>query len=390
MTEVTSAEATQINFELSESEKLIQETARSFAQKEIMPVVMKYDESQEFPMEIFKKMAELGFLGIVIPEQYGGAGLSYIDLVIILEEISKVDPSVGLSVGAHNGLCTSHIYSFGSEQHKRKYVRELASGEKLGAWALTEQSSGSDAGSMKTTASRLGGGWILNGSKMFTTLGSVADIYVVMALTDKAKGKEGISAFILEKGMSGLSVGKKENKLGMRASDTSSVIFESVHIPGENLIGREGEGFKQALHVLDGGRIGIAAQSVGIAQGCLEASAKYAKERKQFGRSLSQFQAIQWKLADMSVDIDAARLLTYRAAYFKQRGKEVTLAASIAKYFASEIAVKAATEAVQIHGGYGYIKEFPVEKFYRDVKLMTIGEGTSEVQKMVIARKLLQ
>ena len=390
MTEVTSAEATQINFELSESEKLIQETARSFAQKEMMPVVMKYDESQEFPMEIFKKMAELGFLGIVIPEQYGGAGLSYIDLVIILEEFSKVDPSVGLSVGAHNGLCTSHIYSFGSEQHKRKYVRELASGEKLGAWALTEQSSGSDARSMKTTASRLGGGWILNGSKMFTTLGSVADIYVVMALTDKAKGKEGISAFILEKGMSGLSVGKKENKLGMRASDTSSVIFENVHIPGENLIGREGEGFKQALHVLDGGRIGIAAQSVGIAQGCLEASAKYAKERKQFGRSLSQFQAIQWKLADMSVDIDAARLLTYRAAYFKQRGKEVTLAASIAKYFASEIAVKAATEAVQIHGGYGYIKEFPVEKFYRDVKLMTIGEGTSEVQKMVIARKLLQ
>ncbi|HEY4644438.1 MAG TPA: acyl-CoA dehydrogenase family protein, partial [Bacteroidota bacterium] len=323
MTEVTSAEATQINFELSESEKLIQETARSFAQKEMMPVVMKYDESQEFPMEIFKKMAELGFLGIVIPEQYGGAGLSYIDLVIILEEFSKVDPSVGLSVGAHNGLCTSHIYSFGSEQHKRKYVRELASGEKLGAWALTEQSSGSDARSMKTTASRLGGGWILNGSKMFTTLGSVADIYVVMALTDKAKGKEGISAFILEKGMSGLSVGKKENKLGMRASDTSSVIFENVHIPGENLIGREGEGFKQALHVLDGGRIGIAAQSVGIAQGCLEASAKYAKERKQFGRSLSQFQAIQWKLADMSVDIDAARLLTYRAAYFKQRGKEV-------------------------------------------------------------------
>ena len=381
---------TEMNFELSQSQRMVQEMARKFAEKEIKPHVMKYDESQEFPAEIFRKMAELGLLGIVVPEQLGGAGLSYLDLVLILEELAKVDPSIALSVGAHNGLCVNHIYSFGNEQQKQKYVSDLARGKKLGAWALTEQSSGSDAGAMQSFAVPQDDGWILNGGKIFITLGSVADIYVVMALTDKAKGKNGISAFILEKGMEGFSVGKKENKLGMRASDTASIIFDNVRIPGENLIGEDCQGFKQALFVLDGGRIGIAAQSLGIAQGCLEASVKYAKERQQFGKTLSRFQAIQWKLADMAVDIDAARLLTFKAASLKQQGKDVTLAASIAKYFTSEIAVKAANEAVQIHGGYGYIKEFPVEKFYRDVKLMTIGEGTSEVQKMVIARNILR
>jgi len=368
---------------------MVQEMARNFAEKEMKPHVMKYDESQEFPVEIFKKMSELGLLGIVIPEEYGGAGLGYLDLVTIFEELAKVDPSVTLSVAAHNGLCTNHIYTFGNEGQRRKYVSELASGRKLGAWALTEPSSGSDAGGMRSFALRQDDGWILNGSKVFTTNGSVADVCVVMVLTEKSKGKQGISAFILEKGMKGFSVGKKENKLGMRASDTSTLVFENVRIPKENLIGDEYQGFKQALHVLDGGRVGIAAMSVGIAQGCLEASLRYAKERKQFGKQLVEFEAIQWKLADMAVEVDAARLLTFKSAFLKHQGKDITLAAAIAKYFASEIAVKAANEAVQIHGGYGYIKEFPVEKFYRDVKLMTIGEGTSEVQKMVIARRLL-
>ncbi|MEE9225295.1 MAG: acyl-CoA dehydrogenase family protein [Bacteroidota bacterium] len=378
-----------MNFELTESQRMVQEMARNFAEKEMKPHVMKYDESQEFPVEIFKKMSELGLLGIVIPEEYGGAGLGYLDLVTIFEELAKVDPSVTLSVAAHNGLCTNHIYTFGNEGQRRKYVSELASGRKLGAWALTEPSSGSDAGGMRSFALRQDDGWILNGSKVFTTNGSVADVCVVMVLTEKSKGKQGISAFILEKGMKGFSVGKKENKLGMRASDTSTLVFENVRIPKENLIGDEYQGFKQALHVLDGGRVGIAAMSVGIAQGCLEASLRYAKERKQFGKQLVEFEAIQWKLADMAVEVDAARLLTFKSAFLKHQGKDITLAAAIAKYFASEIAVKAANEAVQIHGGYGYIKEFPVEKFYRDVKLMTIGEGTSEVQKMVIARRLL-
>ena len=385
----TLAARTEMNFELTESQRMVQEMARNFAEKEIKPHVMKYDESQEFPVEIFKKMSELGLLGIVIPEEYGGAGLGYLDLVTILEELAKVDPSVTLSVAAHNGLCTNHIYTFGNEGQRRKYVSELASGRKLGAWALTESSSGSDAGGMRSFALRQDDGWILNGSKVFTTNGSVADVCVVMVLTDKSKGKQGISAFILEKGMKGFSVGKKENKLGMRASDTSTLVFENVRIPKENLIGDEYQGFKQALHVLDGGRVGIAAMSVGIAQGCLEASLRYAKERNQFGKQLVEFEAIQWKLADMAVEVDAARLLTFKSAFLKHQGKNITLAAAIAKYFASEIAVKAANEAVQIHGGYGYIKEFPVEKFYRDVKLMTIGEGTSEVQKMVIARRLL-
>ena len=349
---------------------------------------MKYDESQEFPHEIAAKLGGLGFLGAMIPEEYGGAGLSPLDFTVLVEEISAVDPSVGLSLCAHNGLCVSHLFQFGNDAQKRKYLPELCSGKKLGGWGLTEPSSGSDAGSMKTTAVKQGDEWVLKGSKMFITHGSVGETFVILAVTDKSR-PHGISAFIVEKGMKGFSVGKKENKLGMRASDTASLIFDDVHIPSANMIGNEGEGFKQALQVLDGGRIGIAALSVGLAQGALRASIAYAKERHQFGKALTEFQGIQFKLSDMALEIEAARLLTRRAAYLRMRGGNYTRAAAEAKYFSSEAATRVANEAVQIHGGYGFIKEFPVEKFYRDVKLLTIGEGTSEVQKMVIARQVL-
>jgi alkylation response protein AidB-like acyl-CoA dehydrogenase len=368
----------------------VQELAHGFAEREIKPNVMKYDESQEFPMEIMRKLGELGFMGVTFPEKYGGANLTYLEVVAIIEEISKYDPSVGLSVSAHNGLCTNHIYTFGNEQQRERYLPDLCSGKTIGAWALTEPGSGSDAGGMTTTAVREGDYFLLNGTKTFTTHGSVAGTYVVLAVTDRSKKKNGISAFILERGMAGFSVGKKENKLGMRASDTATLLFDNVHVPKENLIGNEGAGFKQALQILDGGRIGIAALAVGIAQACLDHSLKYAKERHQFGKPIGDFQAIQWKLADMATDVNAARMLTYKAAWEKQEGKNVNLIAAEAKYFASEAAVRAANEAVQIHGGYGFIKEFPVEKLYRDVKLLTIGEGTSEVQKMVIAKNLLQ
>lgn len=378
-----------LDFTFTESQRAVQELARKFAEEEIRPHAMKYDESQEFPFEIIQKAAELGFMGITWPEELGGAGLTELESIIIIEEIAKVDPSVALTIASHNSLCTGHIMKFASDEQKKKYVPDLASGRKLGAWCLTEPGSGSDSGSMKTTATRDGTDWILNGSKTFITQGSVGGTYVVMAVTDRAKGKRGISAFILEKGMKGFTIGKKENKLGMRCSDTATLLFENVRVPGENLIGEEGEGFKQALAVLDGGRIGIAALSVGIAQGALEASLKYAKERVQFGKPLAEFQAIQWKLADMATEVNAARLLTQRAAWMATKGMNFTLAVSQAKLFASEAAVRATNEAVQIHGGYGFIKEFPVEKLYRDVKLMTIGEGTSEVQKMVIARHLL-
>ena len=381
-------EETGFNFQPTESMLMIQQLARDFAEKELRPRIMKYDESQEFPFEIVAKMAEFGFLGATFPEEYNGAGLSVLDFTILVEEISKVDPSVGLSVCAHNGLCTSHIFNFGSEDQKKKYLPDLCSGKKLGGWGLTESSSGSDAGGMKTTAVKEGNNWVINGGKTFITHGSVGATFVVLAVTDKSK-HHGVSAFILEKGMSGFSVGKKENKLGMRASDTASLSFDSVRVPGGNLIGKEGDGFKQALQVLDGGRIGIAALSVGLAQGALDVSVKYAKDRHQFGKPLSDFQAIQFKLADMAMEIEAARLLTRKAAYLKMRGKNYTLEAAQAKYFASEVATRAANEAVQIHGGYGFIKEYPVEKFYRDVKLLTIGEGTSEVLKMVIARALI-
>ncbi|MBI1806177.1 MAG: acyl-CoA dehydrogenase family protein, partial [Ignavibacteria bacterium] len=342
------------------------------------------------PYEIMKKLGQLGFLGVMFPESYGGAGFGYLEYITIIEEISKVDPSIGLSIAAHNSLCCNHIYTFGNEQQKRKYLSDLASGQKIGAWALTEPTSGSDAGGMLTIAARDGDSYILNGSKNFITHGSVGDITVVMANAEKSKGKKGISAFIVENTTPGFIVSKKENKLGMRCCDTSALAFDNCRVPIENLLGEEGTGLSQALAVLDGGRISIAALALGIAQGALNASLKYSKERKQFGKPIGEFQAIQWKLADIATHIEAARLLTQRAGFLKNLGKDVTLESSMAKYFASEVAVQATNEAVQIHGGYGFIKDFPVEKLYRDVKLVTIGEGTSEIQKMIIAKELLQ
>ncbi|MBK8381278.1 MAG: acyl-CoA dehydrogenase family protein [Ignavibacteria bacterium] len=378
-----------MNFNLSEQELAVQKLARDFAQNEIAPHIMQYDESQEFPMEIAKKLGDIGFLGIIFPEEYGGSNFSVMEYALIVEEISKVDPSMGLTIAAHNGLCTNHIYSFANEFLKKKYLPDLTSGKKLGAWGLTENVSGSDAAGMATSAEKKDGHYVINGSKLFITHGSVGETAVVTAVTNKSDRKNGISAFILEKGWKGFKTGKKENKLGMRSSDTAELIFENVEVPHENLIGIEGQGFKQCMQILDGGRIAIAALSLGIAQGALDASLKYAKERKQFGKSLSEFQGIQFKLSDMATEIQAARLLTYKAAFYKDNNRDINLQAAMAKYYASEIATKATNEAIQIHGGYGFIKEFPVEKLYRDVKLMTIGEGTSEVQKMVIARNIL-
>jgi alkylation response protein AidB-like acyl-CoA dehydrogenase len=376
--------------ELSENQIIIRDTIRDFAEKKIRPNIMKFDESQEFPSEILHQLGELGFLGILVSEDYGGAGLNYGDFSIIVEELAKVDPSISLSVAAHNGLCTNHIYKFANEEQKKKYLSDLASGRKMGAWGLTESSSGSDAAGMKSFAEKRGDCYILNGSKTFTTHGTVGETAVIMAITDKSKRKKGISAFILEKGMKGFIAGKKENKLGMRASDTTQLTFDNCIVPAENLIGEEGEGFIQAMKVLEGGRISIASLSVGLAQGCLDASLKYVNERKQFGKFLKEFQAIQFKLAEMAVNIEAARLLTRKAAYLKDNDQPNTKEAAMAKLFASEIAEKASSEAVQIFGGYGFIKDYPVEKFYRDVKLCTIGEGTSEIQRIVIARDLLK
>ena len=376
--------------DLTENQIIIKNTVRDFAEKTIRPVIMDFDESQEFPMKIIQQLGELGFLGILVPEEYGGSGLSYIDFSIIIEELAKVDPSIALSVAAHNGLGTNHINRFGNYKQKKKYLPDLTSGNKIAAWGLTESSSGSDAAGLKTTAVKKDGFYILNGSKTFCTHGTVGKTAVIMAITDKDKGKKGISAFILEKGMDGFIVGKKENKLGMRASDTTQLTFDNCKVPEENLVGIEGEGFIQAMKILEGGRISIAALSVGLAQGCLEAALKYSNERKQFGTNISSFQAIQFKLADMKTNIEAARLLNFKAAYMKDNGVPNTKEAAQAKLFASEIAEKAANEAVQIFGGYGFIKDFPVEKFYRDVKLLTIGEGTSEVQRIVIARHLLK
>lgn len=376
--------------ELTENQIFIRDTLKDFAENNIRPVIMKYDESQEFPMEIMKQLGDLGFLGILVPDEFGGAGLGYVEYALIIEEISKVDPSIGLSVAAHNGLCTNHICLFGNPEQKKKYLPDLASGKKIGAWGLTEAVSGSDAAGLNSIAVKDRDYWILNGSKQFTTHGSVGETYVVMAITNKEKGKKGISAFILEKGMEGLIIGKKENKLGMRASDTTQIAFENCKVPAENLLGEEGMGFINSMMVLEGGRISIAANSMGLAQGALDAAVKYSKERKQFGKHLAEFQAIQFKLADMQTNIDAARLLTYRAAWMKDKGIPNTKEAAAAKLFASEIAERAANEAVQILGGYGFIKDYPVEKFYRDVKLLTIGEGTSEIQRIVIARDLLK
>ncbi len=376
--------------ELNENQIIIRDTIRDFAEKIIRPRIMEFDESQEFPFEIMKQLGELGFLGILVPEEYGGANLGYIDFSMIIEELARVDPSIALSVAAHNGLGTNHLNLFGNETQKQKYLPDLTSGKKIAAWGLTESVSGSDAAGLKTIAEKVGENFILNGSKTFTTHGTVGETVVVMAITNKQKGKKGISAFILEKGMEGFIVGKKENKLGMRASDTTQLTFENCKVPNENLLGEEGEGFIQAMKILEGGRVSIAALSVGLAQGCLEASLKYGNERKQFGKSLNEFQAIQFKLAEMNTNIEAARLLTQRAAYMKDNGTSSIKEAAMAKLFASEIAEKAASEAIQIHGGYGFIKEYPVEKFYRDVKLCTIGEGTSEIQRIVIARDLLK
>lgn len=375
---------------LTEDQKLIRDTIRDFAENKVQPVIMEFDESQKFPLELIQELGELGFMGILVPEDYGGAGLGYVEYSIVVEELARIDPSVSLSVAAHNGLCTNHLYQFGNEEQRKKYLPDLTSGKKIGAWGLTEPGSGSDAAGMKTTAEKDGDHYILNGTKNFITHGESGETAVVMAVTDKEKGKDGISAFIVEKGREGFSSGKKENKLGMRASETTQLLFDNCKVPADNLLGNEGEGFRQSMKILQGGRISIAALSIGLAQGCLDASLNYSKERHQFGKPISKFQAIQFKLADMATELEAAKLLTYKAASDKDEDKDIKQSAAMAKLYASEIATKATNEAVQIFGGYGFVKDYPVEKFYRDVKLLTIGEGTSEVQRIVIAKNLLQ
>ncbi len=377
-----------MDFRPTDEQRLLRRSVREFAESEIRPHVREWDEAQHFPVALVPKLAALGLLGIQVPEQYGGAGMSAVDYCICIEELARVDPGVALSVAAHNGLCASHILMFGTEAQKRQHLERLARGEKIGAWGLTESTSGSDAASMRTMATRAGGGWVLNGSKAFTTHGRVGDVMVVMAVSDHAAGRHGISAFIAEKGTPGMKPGKKEDKLGMRASDTSEVLFDNCRLASDALLGEEGHGFVDSMHVLDAGRIGIAALSVGLAQGAHEAALHYAKEREAFGKTISSFQAIQWKLADNATRIEAARLLTYRAASLKDRGARTTIESSMAKLYASEVAAKAADDCVQIHGGYGFVKDYPAEKFFRDVKLMTIGEGTSEIQRLVIARQL--
>jgi len=379
-----------VDFTFTDEQNHLRKSVREFAEGEIAPYVMEWDECSHFPLELLPKLAEMGLLGVIFPEGYGGAGLGYIEYATVIEELSRVDGSIGLTVAAHNSLCTNHIYKFANEEQKRKYLLPLAQGQKLGAWSLTEPEAGSDAGGTRTTAVRDGKHWVLNGAKTFTTNGHFADICVAMAVTDKSNDSHGISAFILEKGTPGFKPGKKENKLGMRASDTSEVIFSDCRVPAENLLGPEGEGFISSLKILDGGRISIAALALGMAQGALEAATNYAKQRKQFGQAISEFQAIQFKLADMATQVEAARLLVYQAAWLAdQKDVRFTRESSMAKLFASEVAVRVATECVQIHSGYGFIKDYPAEKYYRDVKLCTIGEGTSEIQKLVIARQLL-
>jgi alkylation response protein AidB-like acyl-CoA dehydrogenase len=378
-----------MDFRLTEEQELLRRTVRAFADTEIRPHVREWDREQHFPAELIPALASLGLMGIQFPEEYGGAGMSAIDYCICIEELARVDPAVALSVAAHNGLCASHIFMFGTEPQKRKYLVPLAKGAAIGAWGLTESTSGSDAAGMRTTAVQSGGCWVLNGSKTFTTHGRAGDVLVAMAITDRTAGARGISAFIIEKGTSGMTPGKKEDKLGMRASETSEVLFDNCRIPGDQLLGEVGRGFVDTMQVLDAGRIGIAALAVGLAQGAHEAALRYAQERRAFGKTISQFQAIQWKLADNATRIEAARLLTYRAAYLKDRQRRMTLESAMAKLYASEIAVKAADDCVQIHGGYGFVKDYPAEKYFRDVKLTTIGEGTSEIQRLVIARQLL-
>jgi alkylation response protein AidB-like acyl-CoA dehydrogenase len=374
---------------LTAEQKAIRQAAREFANQEIRPHVMEWDEAQHFPKDVFRKLGELGFLGTIFPEKYGGAGLSYMDYIGVIEEIAAVDGSVGLSLAAHTSLGTNHIFQFGTEEQRQRYIPRLAGGEWLAAWGLTEAEAGSDSGGTRSTAVRDGGSWVLNGSKNFTTNASVGQVAVLMAVTDRTSGRHGISSFIVELDNPGIRVGKKENKLGMRASDTCTLVMEDCRIPAGNLLGGEGQGFVNSMKILDGGRISIAALAIGMARGAWQASLAYAKERKQFGRPIADFEAIQFYLADMATEIDAARLLTERAAQARDRGEETTRMSAQAKLYASEISVRVADRAVQIHGGYGYIKDFPVEKFYRDTKLCTIGEGTSEIQKLVIARSLL-
>jgi alkylation response protein AidB-like acyl-CoA dehydrogenase len=376
-------------FGLSDEQRQLQSAVRAFAEGEIAPHVSQWDEASEFPHEVVKKLGEMGLLGVIFPEELGGAGMGYVEYVLAIEELSRVDGSVGIIVAAHNSLCTNHIMLGGNDEQRKRWIPRLASGEWLGAWGLTEPGSGSDAAGARTTAAKKGDTWVLNGSKTFITNGGHANCAVVLAVTDREKGTKGISAFVVEKGTKGFRPGRKENKLGLRASDTSELIFEDCEIPAENLIGKEGEGFKDAMRVLDGGRISIAALSLGMARGALDAAMKYAQERRQFGKAISEFQAIQFKLADMATQWDAAQLLTMRAAQMKDAGQKVTLESAMAKLYASEAACRICDEGVQIHGGYGFIKDYPAEKFYRDVRLCPIGEGTSEIQRMVIARELL-
>jgi len=378
-----------MDLRLSEQQELLRKTIREFSEAEIRPHVREWDATQHFPRELVPKLADLGLMGIQFPEEYGGAGMSAVDYCICIEELARVDPSVSLSVAAHNGLCTAHIFMFGTEEQKKRYVVPLAKGEQVGAWGLTEPGAGSDAGGTRTMAVRQGNCWVLNGAKTFTTHGSVGDVMVAMAVTDRSQGHHGISAFIIEKGTPGMAPGRHEDKLGMRASDTSEVIFQDCRVDEDHLLGEEGEGFIDAMKVLDAGRIGIAALAVGLAQGAFEAARDYSLERHQFGHPIASFQAIRWKLADNATRIEAARLLTYRAAAMKDEGRRTTRESAIAKLFASEIAVRAAEDGVQIFGGYGFVKDYPAEKYFRDVKLTTIGEGTSEIQRLVIARQIL-
>jgi alkylation response protein AidB-like acyl-CoA dehydrogenase len=379
-----------MQFEFTPEQIQLRKTVREFAEAEIAPHVLQWDEEQIFPLDVVKHAGRLGFLGAIFPEELGGAGLGYIDYAIIIEELARVDPSVGLIVAAHNSLCTNHIFLAGTDDQRAKYIPKLATGEWIGSWALTEPESGSDAGSMRTKAVKQGECWVLDGSKTFITNAQYADVVVTMAITDRAASQHGVSAFLVEKQVPGFRVGKKENKLGMRASATGELVFTNCRLPESQLLGKPGEGFVDSLRILDGGRISIAALSVGTAQGAYDAALKYSMQRKQFGRPISEFQSIQNKLADMATEIDAARLLTYRAGWMKDQGQRVTKESAMAKLFSSEIAVRVTNEAVQIHGGYGFIKDYPVEKFYRDVKLCTIGEGTSEIQRLVIARQLLK
>jgi alkylation response protein AidB-like acyl-CoA dehydrogenase len=379
-----------LDFQLTDEQSHLKKSIREFAEREILPHVLEWDEGRHFPAHVIKELGKMGVMGMIFPPEYGGAGLGYVEYVIAIEELSRVDGSVGITLAAHNSLCSNHIFQVGNEEQKKKYIPHLASGEWLGCWGLTEPGSGSDAGGARMSATPKKGGWVLNGTKTFITNGRHADVIVVIAVTDKAAHTHGLSAFVLEKSTKGFRPGKEENKLGLRASDTSELIFEDCWVPGDALLGKEGAGFVDAMRILDGGRISIAALALGMAQGAYDAALHYSQQRMQFGKLISEFQAIQWKLADMATEIDAARLLTMRAASMKDAGLKTTLESSMAKLFAGEVAVKCANESVQIHGGYGFVKDYPAEKFYRDVKLCTIGEGTSEIQRLVIARQLLK